>query len=206
MASREAEAARAAGRAVNASTIVAQLFDEFVEAHASRQRIDVRDYLLRAGPAAGELGLLIDRFLEVAPIEEPDAETIVVVNARLEHVTPLTAARTRLRLRVDDVVDRLREALGLEEATRARLRRAYQELEGEQLDPAGVHDRVWEALRSILGLDPRRLLATEKPTFAALVYSRAADFKAVEEAGASARQEESDLDEVDLLFRSRGLE
>ena len=130
-------------------------------------------------PPSNELGQLIDRFLELAPIEEPDEETVVAVNARLEHVTPLTAARTRVPLRVDEVVERLREALGLREAEHARLREAYQELEAEQLDPAGVHDRVWDALRSILGLDPRRLITREKPAFGALAYSRAADFEAV---------------------------
>jgi hypothetical protein len=191
---------------VSANTIVAQLFDEFVEAHVSGGRPDVRDFLLRAGPASGELGLLIDRFLEVAPIEKPDEETVVMLNARLEHVTPLTAARTRLRIRVDEVVEGLREALGLREASRVRLRAAYQELEAEQLDPAGVHDRVWDALRSILGLDPRRLIARETPILGTLAYRRTADFEAVAAAPADAREDQSKPDEVDELFRGSRLQ
>src|SRR5205085_8759692 len=119
---------------VTASTLIAQLFDEFVDAHVSGQRPDVREYLLRAGAESRELGVLIDRYLEAAPIEEPDQETVVALNARLEHLTPLTAARRRLPLRIDDVVERLRELLGLDESLRARLRVAYQELEAEQLD------------------------------------------------------------------------
>src|SRR5205809_69702 len=88
----------------------AELGDD-VAAHVSGRRPDVRQFLLRAGSESQELGLLIDRYLEVAPVEEPDEETVVALNARLEHLTPLTAARRRLPLRVDDVVERLRELL-----------------------------------------------------------------------------------------------
>jgi hypothetical protein len=84
---------------VTTSSSAAQLFDEFVDAHLSGQRPDVRDFLRRAGTASEELGLLIDRYLEVAPIQEPDPETVVALNARLDHVTPLTAARRRLAAR-----------------------------------------------------------------------------------------------------------
>jgi hypothetical protein len=185
--------------------LVAQLFDEFVEAHVSGQRPDVRDYLLRAGPASEELGLLLDGYLEIAPVEEPDRETVVALNARLEHLTPLTAARRRLPLKVDEVVERLREILGLGESSRARLRVAYQELEAEQLDPTGVNELVWDALRSILGLDPRRLILRETSTFAALAYLRTADFQGVEASPAESIAEPSLPDEVDFLFRASRL-
>lgn len=171
----------------------------------SGQRPDVRDYLSRAGTASDELGLLIDRFLELAPIEEPDKETVVALNARLEHVTPLTAARRRLLLKVDDVVERLRDALGLPESSRARLRVAYQELEAEQLDPVGVNERVWEALRPILGLDPRRLILRETPSFGALAYRRPADFQAIQAALAEPAEDDDQPDEVDFLFRGSRL-
>jgi hypothetical protein len=187
------------------SVLVAQLFDEFVDAHVSGEQPDVRALLLRAGPESQELGVLIDRYLEVAPIEEPDEETVIALNARLEHLTPLTAARRRLPLKVDDLVERLRELLGLDESLRARLRLAYQELEAEQLDPAGVNDRVWDALRSILGLDPRRLIKHETPGFAAPAYLRAADFHAAEPAHAAPLSEFEQPDEVDFLFRGSGL-
>ena len=183
------------------SEVVAQLFDEFVDAHVSGERPDVRGFLLRAGLGSDELGLLIDRYLEIAPIEEPDEETVVAVNARLEHLTPLTAARRRLPLKVDDLVERLRELLGLDESLRARLRVAYQELEAEQLDPAGVNERVWDALRSILGLDPRRLALRQTPAFPAPAYLRAADFQAAEAAPATPLGKHDQPDEVDVLFR-----
>lgn len=185
---------------------VAQLFDEFVDAHVSGERPDVREFLLRAGLGSDELGLLIDRYLEVAPIEQPDEETVIALNARLEHLTPLTAARRRLPLKVDDVVERLRELLGLDESSRVRLRIAYQQLEAEQLDPTGVNDRVWDALRSILGLDPRRLAMRKTSAFAAAAYRRAADFQAGEPAPAAPLGEGDAPDEVDFLFRGRRLE
>ena len=103
---------------------------------AGWKETSVREFLIRAGADSQELGTLIDRYLEIAPIEAPDQETVVTLNARLEHLTPLTAARRRLPLKIDDVVERLRELLGLDESSRARLRVAYQELEAEQLDPA----------------------------------------------------------------------
>lgn len=187
------------------SELVAQLFDEFVDAHASGERPEVREFLLRAGPKSEELGRLIDRYLEFAPIEEPDQETVVALNSRLEHLAPLTAARRRLPLKVDDLVERLRELLGLDESSRPRLRVAYQELEAEQLDPAGVDDRVWDALRSILGLDPRRIVLRETPALAAPSYLRAADFQAAEQAPAAPLSEHDQPDEVDFLFRGRRL-
>lgn len=181
--------------------LVAQLFDEFIEAQLSGRRPDVRDYLLRAGSASAQLGLLIDRYLELAPVEEPDQETIVALNARLEHMTPLTAARTRLPLKVDELVERLRVALGLEDSLRPRLRTAYQELEGGQLDSSRVHERVWEALRSILGLDPRRLITRETPVYAALAYHRAPGIQVAPMAAAASAEEAAPPDEVDVLFR-----
>jgi hypothetical protein len=180
---------------------VARLFDEFIEAQLSGGRPDVRDYLLRAGPASDQLGLLIDRFLELAPIEEPTEETIVVLNARLERVTPLTSARTRLALKIDELVERLGAALGLEAVSRSRLRTAYQELETDQLDPGGVHERVWEALRSILGLDPRRLIVGETPAFATSAYHRAADMQAAPATPSPSIREQTEPDQVDVLFR-----
>lgn len=186
--------------------LVAQLFDEFVEAHLSGAHPDVREFLVRAGSALPELGVLIDHYLEIAPIEEPDQETVVALNARLEHLTPLTAARRRLPLKVDEVVERLLGLLGLDESSRERLREAYQELETEQLDPTGVSERVWEALRSILGLDPRRLLMRHAPALAAPAYLRAADFQAAEAMPSAPALERAEPDEVDFLFRGGGLE
>jgi hypothetical protein len=179
------------------------LFAEFVEAHASGRRPDVRDYLSRAGGEREQLGRLVDRFLSIAPVQEPDEETKVLLNARLEHVTPLTAARTRLPLKVNELVERLRAALGLPDSLRPRLKTAYQELEAEQLDPAGVDSRVWDGLRGILGLDARRLLGgVERPPFRTAADRRMASADVAAGAPlALSRARADEPDEVDLLFR-----
>jgi hypothetical protein len=185
---------------------VAQLFDEFVDAHVAGQRPDVREYLGRAGTESRSLGVLIDRYLQVAPVAEPDAETVVMLNARLEHLTPLTAARRRLPLRVDEVVEPLRRLLGLDEESRVHLREAYQQLEAEQLDPTLVDRSVWEALRSILGLDPRRLMIRDTRAFAAPAFMRAAsiDVEAAPARRSVIATDQSSRDQVDRLFRGGG--
>lgn len=180
-----------------------ELFAAFVDAHAAGERPDVRDYLGRAGDERERLGELLDRFLSVAPVEPASEEDVVALHARIEHVAPLTAARTRLPLRVDEVVERLREALGLPESLRARLRDAYQELEAEQLDPRGVDGRVWEALHAILGIDARRLVRPAGPSAAAAVYLRSVG-PGVPASTTPARHRESLAhDDVDVLFRAR---
>lgn len=181
---------------------VAALFDEFVEAYVSGENPDVRDYLTRADAASDELGSLIDRFLEVAPVQDPAPETVVAMNVRLHNETALTAARVHRRLKVDELVERLRTALGLPDSTRPRLRQAYQELEGDQLNPAGVHERVWQALQGILDVDVRRFPgATTRRAFAAASYARLADFDREPDAVRQATVESREPDEIDRLFR-----
>jgi hypothetical protein len=180
-----------------------ELFAAFVDAHAAGERPDVRDYLARAGAERERLGALLDRFLAVAPVEPASDEDAVVLRARVEDVTPLTAARTRLALRIDDVVERLREALGLPESLRARLRAAYQELEAEQLDPAGVDSRVWDALRAIVGLDARRVASGAPSIAAPPMYRRAAGIAPAAMGAAMSERTGGESDEVDVLFRGR---
>jgi hypothetical protein len=191
---------------VNPNVLADRLLDEYVAAHARGERPDVRDFLERAGPARERLGELIDRYLELAPVQEPDEETIVALEARLQRVTALTAARTRRALKVDHVVDRLLAVLGLADALRPKLRHTYLELEGEQLDPSGVDGRVWDALREILGLDPRRLVPSPVHK---LVSPSGLFFRRDEPVAAAAAFEPAppatdEPDAVDLLFR-RGL-
>ena len=181
-----------------------ELLAAFADAHAAGERPDVREYLARAGAERERLGVLLDRFLAVAPVEPASDEDVVALRARTEHVTPLTEARRRLPLTVDELVERLREALGLPERLRARLRAAYQELEAEQLDPASVDERVWDALRAILGLDARRVVSG-RPAIAALPpYRRPAGMAPTAMASASASFERAgtEPDEVDALFRA----
>lgn len=60
---------------------VEQLFDAFVEEHAAGRRPDPRAYLAQAGPLREQLGRLIDGFLAVAPVDEPDAEELALMAA-----------------------------------------------------------------------------------------------------------------------------
>jgi hypothetical protein len=179
-----------------------ELLAAFADAHAAGERPDVREYLERAGAERERLGVLLDRFLAVAPVEPAPDEDVVALRARVDRVTPLTEARRRLPLTVDELVERLREALGLPESLRARLRAAYQELEAEQLDPAGVDARVWDALRAILGLDLRRFVSGG-PAIAALpMYRRSAGMAPAPMASAQFDRAAAERDEVDMLFRA----
>ena len=179
------------------------LFDEFVENYLGHKDPDVRAFLRRAGARADELGRLIDRFLELAPVEPTSDEEVVALNARIRHETPLTAARLYRRLKVDDVVERLRVALDLPDSSRSRLRNAYQELEAEQLNPSGIQKRVWDALQAILGLNIRQVAAggPSTPRFAVNAYARRADYRAAPGDAESAPIEHLERDEVDELFR-----
>jgi hypothetical protein len=178
------------------------LFDEFAAAHARGESPDVRDYLARAGDDAEELGRLIDRYLQAVPAQPPDQETIVLMQARLEHTDALVAARVRLGLRRRELSDRLRESLGLGEALGDRVEAAYSELERGQLDPGRVDGRVWDALRKVLGLDALRLARSAGPAAASVPFYRLPDVPAA--AAASPAQldarEEPVRDEVDRLF------
>jgi hypothetical protein len=190
---------------VNQNALADRLLDEFVTAHTRGERPDVGAFLGRAGPARDRLGELIDRYLQLAPVQEPDDETVVALEARLQHVAPLTAARTRRKLKVDDVVERLRAALALPDSLRGKLRTAYRELEAGQLDPAGVDTRVWDALHVILGLDARRLLP-ERRSFATLpAFYRLTSDAPIASAPVTRTATGKEPDGVDLLFRATAL-
>ena len=105
------------------SGAVEMLFDEFAAQYARGERPDVHAYLERAGKQADQLGLLIDRHLQAVPAQPPDEETVVLMHARLDHVPPLVAARTRRGLKVRELSDRLRDTLGLGEGLGAWKRR-----------------------------------------------------------------------------------
>jgi hypothetical protein len=186
------------------SDTVGVLFDEFAAGYARGYRPDVRAYLDRAGEHADELGKLIDRYLQAVPAQAPDDETVVLFQAKLDHVTPLVAARSRRGLKMRELAERLRAALGLADGLRERVAEAYSELERGQLDPDRVDARVWEALRTLLGLDARRLAVGSTPSTAALAYYREADATAETVFGAAAaRHAARPADEVDRLFGTR---
>ena len=180
---------------------VEKLFDEFASATARGERPDVRSFLARAGKQADELGVLIDRYLQTVPAQPPDEETVVLMQARIDHVQPLVAARVRRGLRLRELADRLCDALGLGVALGDRVEEAYSGLERGQLDAGRVDQRVWEALGELLELDVRRLVGGSAPPRAAPAYFRSVTArKAAAIAAAPAERAAREPDEVDRLF------
>ena len=74
-------------------------------------------------------------------------------------------------------------------------------------DPDGVDGRVWEALRSILGLDARRLVSPQRASFGAyyLRVTEQAAPSAAPMAKAATQWRGAEADPVDLLFRGTGI-
>ena len=128
---------------------VRELFATYAAAYASGERPRVEDYLARAAEGADELATLIERFLERAPARPAADDDRELLAAWLD--TPLLELRKRRRLRVDEVVDTLMVALGVDAKKRQKMKLYYQRLEGGLLDPAGVSRRVWDVLEGALG-------------------------------------------------------
>ena len=182
---------------------VHELFAEYAAALARGERPRARDFLDRAGPEAGELGELIERFLQAAPRQAPSAEDSALLAGWLEGEPPLVTQRVRQGLKRAAVVDALREALGLGADTRERLAEAYHELETGQLDPAGVDASVWSALGEILKANVLELGRWRAPRLELQQAYLRADAEATLETGSVIRQHQlSEPDEVDRLFRS----
>lgn len=144
---------------MSAGSVVERLFEGFVEARARGEQPNVPDLLAAAGPAAGELGRLIDAYLRTAPVQPPDEETLVLMQARLAGEPPILMLRTRRRLTRAAVVETLVGALGLDVATTGKVGRYYHELETGLLPTAGVDRSVWDVLREVLGANVRALAA-----------------------------------------------
>ena len=151
------------------------LFERYLEARERGETPDVAGYLDEAGDGREALGRLIDAYLRSAPVRPPTEEQLLTMRARVHGSTALTEARTARGLRIDDVVDELERKLSIPKQLRARLRTAYQRLEGAQLEVGGVDARIWQVLTVFFGgLDVRRLAATiPKPAAdASVVYAR----------------------------------
>ncbi len=128
------------------------LFDDFALRRARGDRPDIDDYLGRAGGDADELADLIEGLLMCTASPEPSPESVVIVRAILDGRPPLQALRTAKGRRRDDVVGRIRQALGTPERLRERLRDRYHELESGLLDLRGVDGRVLDAVAAALGM------------------------------------------------------
>lgn len=182
---------------------VQELFAEYAAAFASGERPRARDFLDRAGAEAGELGELIERFLQAAPRLAPTAEDSALLAGWLEGEPPLVTQRVRQGLKRAAVVDALREALGLGADTRDRLADAYHELETGQLDPAGVDASVWSALAGILKANVRELGAWRAPRLELQqAFLRADAGMALETPSAVRPHRVSEQDQIDRLFRA----
>ncbi len=152
------------------STSSETLLSEFIDAWTSGQRPDVDAYLARA--AEGDRDVLereIHTFLVHAPTPAYSDEARAAINAE-----PLTRAisempdelglwptllpslRKRARLRRDQLVAKLAEALGVS-ANERKVARYYHDMEAGTLDPQGVSARVLGALSSLLGVSEREL-------------------------------------------------
>ena len=176
-----------------------ELFEQYAEAYARGERPRARDYLDRADDGEGDaLSLMIERFLESAPVRPARAEDEALVAALAAGEPPLLELRLRARLRVDEVVDVLVAALAIDAGKRGKVKGYYQRLEGGILDAAGVAAAVWDALATILpgaadvaAMRPRAVAAESG-------YFRVAE--GIAQAPSMADREPGERDEVDDLF------
>ena len=134
-----------------------ELFAEFADAYARGERPDAQAFLERAGGEGDELARLIERFLQGVPAPSAEPQDVALLAAWLGTEPPLLELRRRQGLRVDEVVDRLGTALGIDAKRQPRLKWQYQRLEGGTVDPAGVAVRVWQALAEIFAAPARDL-------------------------------------------------
>ncbi len=182
---------------------VGVLFDEFVASFSAGGDPDVLDYLARAGARRDELAALLDAFLAAAVLPEPGEEQVAAMRAWIAGQPPLLDLRVRRGLKVEPVVERLRERLALPACSLAALRAAYHELETGLLDPGGVDRSVWDALREIFGANVRDLAALRPapPGFAPAFRASAAGLP-VEDIPLPGLESAAETDEeVDRLFR-----
>ena len=142
---------------------VMRLLEEFVAARARGERPDVRDYLERAGPRAGELGALVEGALAALPPPPPSGETVAMMEALLADEPALVALRHRGGLTVDQVTDGLARRFQVAPADRPRLRALYQRLEAGLLDLAAAAGGLRTALADILGVEPGEIVAARTP-------------------------------------------
>ncbi|HXV57729.1 MAG TPA: hypothetical protein VD704_07670 [Gaiellaceae bacterium] len=176
------------------------LFDEYAARWARGEAPDAREYLARAGPAAGELADLLDRFLASAPPGEPDPELAASFAAWAAGEPPLLVLRVRRGVRREAIVEAIVERFALAEARRPKVGRYVHRLETGQLDARGVDPGVLEAWAGVLRARVEDLLAwrPEPAPRTAASYLRAADPAAADALAPPTPADERD--EVDELF------
>jgi len=176
-----------------------ELFAEFANAYARGERPEAQAFLERARGERDELARLIERFLQGVPAPDAGPEDAALLAAWLGTEPPLLELRRRQGLRVDEVVNRLGAALGIDAKRQPRLKWQYQRLEGGTLDPARVAARVWQALAEIFAAPARDLAGPWR----AAPATRAAFLRAEPATSAAIPPTSGDPDpddEIDALF------
>lgn len=197
---------------------VDELFDRYKAAFAAGEASDPQPYLDQlAGDDRRELETLIDGFLArgarprftpeafAAALDAPVARRVM---ASLTDAWPVLLPRARHEAGIlrGDLVTRLAEALGVG-GRRDKVEHYYHQMERGLLDPAGVSDRVLDALAGIVGVSKQRLRAAASqvtpPPAAGPTFARLASAAPAAAAPAQARSapEPEEWDEVDELFR-----
>ncbi|MBM3635462.1 MAG: hypothetical protein FJW99_09330 [Actinobacteria bacterium] len=135
------------------------LAEEFRQAYAAGEHPDAAAFLARVPEdQRDELGRLIRAVLADEPPPDPAPETLLMVQAMRRGEPPLLELRTARGMTRDQVVSDLREELGLEPADEQRVAVYYHELETGQLPLAGIRDRVFEAVATVMGVARSSLL------------------------------------------------
>lgn len=197
---------------------VDELFDRYKAAFAAGEGTDPQAFLAQvSGADRRELAALIDGFLArgarraytpeafAAAQETPLAQRVM---ASVSETWPVLLPRARAEAGIlrSDLVTRLAEALGVG-GRRDKVERYYHQMERGLLEPAGVSDRVLQALSGIVGVPAARLRAAARPVLpppaAGAAFTRVASRSEAAPAPASAPDSADPVewDEVDALFR-----
>lgn len=143
---------------------VDRIYRQFTERHRSGEGPEPLEFLGQVdGTDRAELAVLIAAFLEQAPRRPWDSERYAGSSAQraVEAATAETVgerlrrSRDAAKLRRDEVVDRLGDALGL--PREEKVRHYYHQLETGLLDPAAVSSKVYTALGTVFGTDAEGL-------------------------------------------------
>ena len=204
------------------------LLKDYIAAHRAGEEADPRDWLARVeGRDRALLAAMIDGYLERAPAPAWDPEAFARsglaplaerIDASLQGragtwPAVLPSLSHRARLKRSELVERLAAALGVPDK-QDKVGSYYHEMERGLLPAEGVHDRVLEALGSILGQSADALRAAgrtlapgtgaEAPGAAAFARESRPDPEYAVPAPAAASAPpapDAEWDEVDRLFR-----
>jgi hypothetical protein len=204
-------------------TDVDRLLREYIEEHRAGGQADPLGYVEQLrGTDRAELEALIDAYLANAPrrawdpeaykgspaerLVESLAESIAGVSGSWPSLLP--ALRTKAKIHRDELVARLADALGVA-GREEKVAYYYNQMEHGQIEPAGVSDRVLDALASIVDTTREALLKAGElvsPGADAEVFARTAKSEgdhAIDELAppaATAQAAGAGRDEVDELF------